>query len=121
MDLIFRASEHEFLAQEFHKHCDGVNDTFTLIRTDFGKTMAGYTPSAWESPNNEDTKIIADLSLKSFLLSFDHREKMSLSDKNYAIYFNKERGPIFGNCDILIKDKCNTSDNSTFFAWSYNC
>jgi hypothetical protein len=117
MDLIFRASEHEFLAQEFHKHCDGVNDTFTLIRSEFGKTMAGYTPSAWESSN----KTIADLSLKSFLLSLDLREKMSLSDKNYAIYFDKERGPIFGNCDILINDKCNISDNSTFFAWSYNC
>lgn len=50
MKLIFRASEHGFMAAKFHEHCDGQKDTFTLIKTEFGKIIAGFTPVKWESP-----------------------------------------------------------------------
>lgn len=49
INLLFRASEHEFLAEKFHQLCDGKANTFTLIKTKFGKTIAGFTPLKWES------------------------------------------------------------------------
>lgn len=31
MTLLYRASENNFSALEFHKKCDNITDTFTLI------------------------------------------------------------------------------------------
>ena len=47
--LLFRASEHQFRAKAFHSKCDGINDTFVLVRTEFGKTIAGYSGYTWEA------------------------------------------------------------------------
>lgn len=33
MYLLFRASEHNFLASKFHEACDNKEHTFTLIKT----------------------------------------------------------------------------------------
>lgn len=47
LKLLFRASEHEFSAKQFHKYCDKIRHTFVLIKTEYGKTIAGYTPCVW--------------------------------------------------------------------------
>ena len=41
--LIFRASEHEFKASAFHAECDNVEDTFVVVKTEFDRTIAGFT------------------------------------------------------------------------------
>lgn len=33
LELIFRASQHHFIAAKFHQVCDGVPNTFTVIKT----------------------------------------------------------------------------------------
>ena len=43
MDLLFRASEHDFRASSFHAKCDNKPNTIVLIRTEFGKTIGGFT------------------------------------------------------------------------------
>lgn len=53
-------------------------NTFTLLRTKYGKTIAGYTPVEWEGFKDGIYK--PDISKKSFLLSLDLREKMPLKD-----------------------------------------
>ena len=50
MDLLFRASEHDFRAAAFHEKCDNKADTVVLVRTEFGKTIGGYTHYPWISP-----------------------------------------------------------------------
>ena len=47
--LLFRASEHNFSAKAFHQKCDNIEDTLVLIRTQFGKTIGGYTHYPWKS------------------------------------------------------------------------
>ena len=54
MRLLFRASEHKFSAEAFHRHCDRAENTFVLVRTKFGKTIAGYSGYTWEA--KEDKK-----------------------------------------------------------------
>ena len=49
LKLLFRASEHSFSAEAFHEHCDKAEDTFVLVRTEFGKTIAGYSGYTWEA------------------------------------------------------------------------
>jgi hypothetical protein len=74
MTLLFRASDHGFSALKFHQFCDGVPHTLTLLTTEYGKTLAGYTPLIWESPSSEKFpygRYVADLSRRSFLLSLD--------------------------------------------------
>ena len=62
--LLYRASEDGFGAKEFHKHCDNISDTFVLIRTEFGRTIAGYTHYKWNQVKNN---FVNDAGRKSFL------------------------------------------------------
>lgn len=95
MKLLFRASQYGFLAAKFHELCDGKPNTFTLIKTEFGKTIAGFTPVEWEL--SKDGKFKSDVSKRSFLLSLDLHEKMPMSNEdNIAIYCRNIHGPNFG-------------------------
>ncbi len=47
LQLLFRASEHGFSSKKFHKYCDRTRNTFVVIKTQYGKTIAGYTPCLW--------------------------------------------------------------------------
>ena len=49
VELLFRASENNFSASAFHKNCDNIPDTFTLIKTQFGKTIGGFTHYMWNA------------------------------------------------------------------------
>jgi hypothetical protein len=49
LKLLFRASYHNFQAEKFHQFCDNVPDTVTIIRTEFNKSIAAYTPLKWSS------------------------------------------------------------------------
>jgi hypothetical protein len=71
IELIFRGSEHEFKAEAFHERCDGITDTLTLVRTEFGKTIGGFTNYAWDSSNT----YVTDLDSRIFLFSLDLKEK----------------------------------------------
>ena len=73
LQLLFRASEHQFKAAAFHKHCDGIADTFVIARTDFGKTIAGFTRHKWESTG----KWVKGEAKGAFLLQVDLMQKMN--------------------------------------------
>jgi hypothetical protein len=65
IELLFRASEHGFKAEAFHLHCDDTPDTLTVIQTEFGRKVVGYTPLVWNAAHG----FAADSSHRSFLLS----------------------------------------------------
>lgn len=104
LKLIFRASESGYSIRQFHKKCDGQSGTLTLIETEFGKVIGGYTPIAWSSAKKQWA---ADKSLKSFIFSLNMREKFNLNLAQFAIANNPDKGPIFGCCDICIVDNGN--------------
>ena len=104
LELLFRASENKFSAAEFHKCCDSIPNTLTLIRTEFGKIIGGFSPNPWKS----DGSTSADSTNSTFLLSLNLRQKMPNNNSTYATHNNASYGPCFGNnSDILISDKCN--------------
>ncbi len=108
----------------FHGHCDNIPNTVTVVRTEFNRTIAAFTPQKWTG--DENWKFIADPSRSSFLLQLELREKMTLiqGKEQYAIWDHCNWGPIYGEfvSDLLIGDKCNQNKNSfTYFPDSYNC
>lgn len=104
VNLLYRASENNFSALEFHKKCDNIPQTITLIETEYGKVIGGYTPLAW---NSSKKHWAADKSMCSFIFSVDMQEKFNLNLAQFAIACNPEKGPIFGCCDICLVDASN--------------
>ena len=108
--LLYRASEDGFGAKEFHKHCDNISDTFVLIRTEFGRTIAGYTHYKW---NQVKGGYVHDAGRKSFLLQLDLRQKLNPISDNCLIYCDGGYGPTFGGgFDLSISDNSNSNSNS---------
>jgi hypothetical protein len=50
--LIYRASTHGDSVKIFHKKCDNINDTLTVIKTKEGLVFGGFCNVRWESENN---------------------------------------------------------------------
>ena len=103
--LIFRASEHGFNAAKFHEYCDNTPNTLVLARTEYGRTVGGFTPCLW---NNKDG-FVADETLHSCLISVDQKQifKIKEADKDKAILCKDNLGPHFGaGCDFAIADNC---------------
>lgn len=66
-ELLFRASEHNFNGEMFHRLCDDVRGVMVVVKTKHGKVIGGYTPSAFTSTTR--IKIVEDPKLQSFLFS----------------------------------------------------
>jgi hypothetical protein len=94
-----------------------VPQTLTLIETEYGKVIGGYTPLAW---NSSKKHWAADKSMTSFIFSIDLREKFNLNLAQFAIACNPDKGPIFGCCDICIVDNSNVEKSNAEFPISYN-
>ena len=119
IELIFRGSEHGFRASEFHRLCDNTEDTFVLVRTEFGRTVAGYTHYKWnEMPNGNYVK---DSARRAFLLLLDLQEKLVPIKDDQLICNLTTYGPIFGGgCDFVITDNCNTNCSGCNVGNTYN-
>ena len=74
LELLYRASENGFSAAAFHQKCDNVADTLTIVRTEFGRTIAGFTKYTWNTV--KDGNYVNDSGRHAFLLSLDLRQKM---------------------------------------------
>jgi hypothetical protein len=111
LELLFRASEHYFEAHKFHQVCDGIPHTFSVIRTQYGKTLAGYTPVSWNAaPSGQHAE---DPTQSSCILSLDLMVKMRLAKPEYAIYCYTGFGPRFGGgADMHISNQCDENASS---------
>jgi hypothetical protein len=89
----------------------------TLVQTEFGNIVAGYSHYKW----NEVNGYVNDAGRHTLLLQLDCEQKMvPTSDSNLINCYNG-RGPIFGKSDLSISDNCDTKNTSfTTFPTSYN-
>jgi len=89
--LIYRASTHGDSVKNFHKKCDNINDTLTVIKTKEGLVFGGFCSVCWESENNLEKK-----DLKSFVFSINLSKIYFVSEDNEAsIFCDKNKGPSF--------------------------
>jgi predicted NAD-dependent protein-ADP-ribosyltransferase YbiA (DUF1768 family) len=109
LQLLFRASQHYFKAHQFHKYCDDIEDTFVLIRTEHGKTIAGYSHYKW---NQVDCGYVSDPDRRAFLLQLDSNKRLIPTSDHNLICCSSNDGPVFGSSDLCIGDNCNNSSTS---------
>ena len=81
LKLIFRASQHNFSAKAFHLHCDKYQDTLLLVRTNYGRTLGGYSHYKWMNDEKMikegmDRNTVIDEKRRTFLLQVDEQHKL---------------------------------------------
>jgi hypothetical protein len=112
--LLYRGSDDGFGASNFHKKCDGIANTVTIILSTTGCIFGGFTPVAWDSTSGYKP----DPTNQSFVFRIKNRLqsepcKFQLSNPSCAIHCTSSNGPTFGNGhDIKVADSCNQNNSS---------
>ena len=104
--LIYRASSHGDSVKAFHKRCDNINGTLTVIKTKEGMIFGGFCSICWESG---DELIKEDLN--SFVFSINLSKIYFVSKNNEpSILCDKNKGPSFIGMfiinDNMLHSKC---------------
>ena len=74
----------------FHKKCDNIPNTLTIIKSAGYRRFGGFTTAEWDTSGKfKDDK-------NSFLFSFDRMRIYSFKNNGKAIYCHKDYGPTFG-------------------------
>jgi hypothetical protein len=110
LTLLFRASEHGFLASEFHRLCDGKGSTITLVKAVNGRMAAAYNGQSWRSWGDS----WAALNPQGFLASIvEEQEAIGgyalqkyAANENAIVISHPRIGPNFKQ-GMRIADKCN--------------
>ncbi|KAK8809682.1 hypothetical protein WA158_000625 [Blastocystis sp. Blastoise] len=114
--LLFKASEHNYSAHEFHKYCDNNGETVTLIKhighDNRINIFGGYTDQSWESRTSDKSPS------KEFLFTLSNEHGIPPTQYLHngigrGIYCRSSYGPVFGGgSDIYIGDNCHTNNNN---------
>lgn len=125
--LIYRASEHGFDASDFHRCCDTIAPTISIIQTDFGNIFGGFTSIPWSSAmvrtDQADPKAFL-FTLKNTLNIPPTKFPVAKEYQQCAISHNPTCGPNFGSpknegSDLCLRNKFNEKTNCIFFPKSY--
>ena len=115
--LLFRGSEHQYLAQEFHNKCDrNYSDfkTVVIVESTYGNVFGGYTCKSWK---NITTCWETDPTSFLFLLKHHKEEEQKKCPLIFELKDNDKKvnsniwcipimGPTFGNgMDLYLDDK----------------
>ena len=121
LQLLYKGSQDGFGANIFHKKCNNVTPTISVIKSEYGnkgKIFGGYTAATWEGNGvykNDST---------AFLFSFTNKEKYPQKDDADVIYASPENLINFGrNNDLKLKSNCNSSNQLALsnFPSSFSC
>ena len=110
--LLFRGTQNGFEARDFHKRCDRIWPTFTIIKSSNGSVFGGYTEELWESEENDECKEDKN----AFCFSVDKNKIYEIKNGEKAIKSSRDHGPIFYSKGFSIiniqnnskKNRCNT-------------
>ena len=87
--LLFRATRDGFSPKDFHKKCDGINNTLILVRTQTRKRFGGFTHAIWDDYSKFKNKE------KGFVFSIDNNSAFYNKNGIYNIYCTNYTGPSF--------------------------
>jgi hypothetical protein len=114
MTLLYRASEHGFLASEFHRLCDRKGPTITLVKAANGRVVAAYNGVNWDQYG-------LALNPQGFLASIvdnpgaigGYSLQKYAANENAFVQSHPSIGPDFGT-SLPIADRCNENDGRSF-------
>ena len=117
LQLLFKGSDHDFSAKQFHSLCDNKGPTITIIESEYGNIFGGYTSKSW----NTNFTFVKDENAFVFLIKSDDESLLNKcpiicevkgQNIDYAVAHNPTAGPLFGIKDIWIHDDCHKSDRN---------
>lgn len=106
--LLFKAIVDGDNSQNFHKKCDYLGATLTIVQTEHGRRFGGYTSISWDKNlSNYYSKGV------NFLFSLDTRKFYLNSSGSNHTYHNNSYGPTFGGGhDFYISSGCLSNQSS---------
>jgi len=119
-DLRYRGTRDGFTSNDFHRCCDNIGATVTLIRAN-GYLFGGYTPLSW----NTSSKYLNNSSSFLFTLTNSHGASpthFSCTKSQHSTFCYSSYGPTFGGGhDLHISSNSNANTTSySNFPDSYN-
>ena len=100
LNLLYRATRNGDSDSSFHKICDNIKDTITLVKTKTGLIFGGYTNETW---NGNGTYKKDD---KAFCFSINLKKRYNNKKTDKSIYCYNSYGPCFGDALFFIYDNC---------------
>ncbi|KAK8799458.1 hypothetical protein WA158_006007 [Blastocystis sp. Blastoise] len=125
--LLFRASDHNYSKDEFHKYCDDQGETILIIKhighNNHINIFGGYTMTSWESQSSLFGSGRPALNDFVYTLSNEHNippTQYKTTGEGWGICCYFGFGPVFGSgIDIYIGDECHDTDSSYTKASSF--
>ena len=74
MILEYRGSIDGYLSTDFHRKCDGVANTLSVIKTTEGNIIGGFTTIPWKETGG------TEIDVDSYVFSVKHRQKMKVKN-----------------------------------------
>jgi hypothetical protein len=110
-NLIYRATQDGFRANDFHSKCDNKPNTLIIIKVTSGCVFGGYTEKDWSGTGYKEDPNAFIFSL----INLTHRPiKMRCTLSAHAIYCSTIHGPVFGGgYDFQIKTNSNLNFDSS--------
>ena len=87
---LYQATKDGGEASNFHKLCDNLPNTLTLIKSQNNRRFGGFTTECWES------SIKCKSDKNAFLFSLDKQKIYKCKNYSNSIYCNSLSGPCFG-------------------------
>ena len=101
----------------FHKLCDNIPNTLTIIKSENNRRFGGFTTMAWESKSNSEYK----KDRNAFIFSLDNKKIYPSKDIHHSTQNYKKYGPCFGiGPDIGIEGNPLKDNKLLIFESSYN-
>ena len=118
--LLFSTSKDGDNSSTFHKYCDGVSPTVTIVLDTIGKKIGGYSTQNWSQSTCGASYCRAP---GSFIFNLSIKKRFDLFDplNTSTIYRDNSFGPTFGGGhDLYISNGCKSNSNSYCKILSYN-
>jgi len=113
--LLYRASTHGFSADAFHRNCDSIAPTYTIVLGALGELCGGYSDVAWTRSQVAGKYAASE---RAFLFSLVNPQdapptRFPVVKKMFAICYHPDCGPIFGaGADLLLSSNCHENTDS---------
>jgi hypothetical protein len=108
--LIYRGTKDGFSATDFHRECDGIAKTVTIVKTTNGNIFGAYTDKLWGASSYAH-QILDD---NAFIFSLvNKRNKPFIACGNGYVWSHSNWGPCFGPCEIKIASDSNINKTSS--------
>jgi hypothetical protein len=96
---LYRGTRDGFCSEFFHRHCDNIPNTLTIIKAKDGSIFGGFSSLCWDKHSG------SKYAQKAFIFSLVNKEnkptKFDYTGKGRSIYCSSGYGPTFGGgCDL---------------------